>query len=294
MSEFLTEPSLFPRRIAGETWGDHSVTIALAGDRYRIDGLSASQEASLRARYGTRLTDGDGVLAIHVFRAPRTDFREIDTRGWLYALELEWGEDSVAMSGMRLMARADFASARAGLWTCVDDTEEFWGVLENVLRPLLAARLLAAGGVLVHSAAVDGFLFPSASGGGKSTIAAMGVAAGKPVLSDDMNAVVPDGDRFVMLPLPFTGDLGPAALSDTPQYLRAIVALEKTDSESTRPLALAETVSLLVRCAPYVNQDAHRTLQLMDRAAEVATAAARAVLTFRVGGDVWPILERLR
>jgi hypothetical protein len=72
------------------------------------------------------------------------------------------------------------------------------------------------------------------------------------------------------------------------------VALEKSDSESTRPMALADTVSLLVRCAPYVNQDAHRTLQLMDRAAEVATAAARAVLTFRVGGNVWPILERLR
>lgn len=295
MTQFLHEPSLFPRRISGEVWGAEMVIVELAGDRYRIEGLSQLQAASLRARYGSRVTSGDAATTIHVFRAPRSDFREIDTRGWEYALDLDWSDDAVAIAGMRLMARADLSAARTGLWTCVDDVDEFWGVLENVLRPLLAARLLASGGLLVHSAAIDGCLFPAPSGSGKSTIAAMGVRAGQPVLSDDLNALVPDGGgRFTILPLPFTGDLAEDALSNEPQFLRAVVALEKGRSEELRTLPVAEAVALLVRCAPYVNQDVHKTALLLARAADVAAASARAVLTFRVGGDVWPILKTLQ
>jgi hypothetical protein len=195
------------------------------------------------------------------------------------------------MAGMRLMARTDLASSRGGLWTCVEDKAEFSGVLENVLRPILAARLLANGGLLVHSASVDGWLFPSPSGGGKSTIARMGFDAGLPVLSDDLNAFVSGG---TIVPLPFTGDLEEDELGTTPMPLRAIVALDKGDREAVRPMPLADAVSLLVRCAPYVNQDPHRTLLLLDRAAEIAASVPRAVLTFRPGEDVWPILSSYR
>jgi hypothetical protein len=164
---------------------------------------------------------------------------------------------------------------------------EFYGILENVLRPILAARLLANGGLLVHSASVDGWLFPSPSGGGKSTIARMGLDAGLPVLSDDLNAVTA---ARMIVPLPFTGDLTEDELSTTPMPIRGLVALEKGDVERLRRMPLAEAVSLLARCAPYVNQDPHRMAQLLDRAAEIAGSARRSVLTFRPRADVWPIL----
>jgi hypothetical protein len=292
---FLHEPALFPRRISGEVWGSVTVALDLAGETYRVEGLSEQQAASLATRYGPRLTRGDGTAAatFQMFRAPLSDFREIDTRGWEYWLDLQWGETSVSMAGMRFMARADLATARAGVWTSVDD-HEFWGVLENVLRPVLAARLLAQGGLLLHSAAIDGFIFASPSGGGKSTISRMALDAGRPVLSDDLNALVPAEAGFTIVPLPFTGDLHEEHLSTTPQSLVAIVGLEKGQSELTRNMTLADAVSLLMRCSPYVNQDPHRTSVLVERAAEISSSVPRSVLTFRPGASVWPILETLR
>jgi hypothetical protein len=285
---FLREPSLFPRRISGEIWGEENLTVTLARDRYRIEGMSHAQAQSVRERYGARVSDAPGDVTVRVFRAPQSDFRDIDTRGWEYALDLAWSDDDAfTIAGMKLMARAELATMRAGVWTSIDDVEGFWGVLENVLRPLLAARLLANGGLLVHSAAVCGWLLPSASGGGKSTIARMAVNAGLPVLSDDLNAIVRDGATLVLEPLPFTGDLLEHEVSTTAEPLEAIVAIEKGDRDAARDLAMSSAVSLLVRCAPYVNQDAHRMPQLLERASEIAAAAARAVLTFRRDGDVW-------
>ena len=291
MTEFLREPALFPARIAGETWGEHRCDLELAGERFRIEGLSAPQIDGLAARFAARLQEPSSnvPVVLQMFRAPASDFLDIDTRGWEYAVRIEWSEDGFTLSGMRVMARVD--GARAGIWTSVEEPDELTGVVENVLRPLLAARLLASGGLLVHSAAIDGYLFAGRSGAGKSTIARLGLEARLPVLSDDLNAVVPDEHGFAIAPLPFTGDLDASEVSNERTRLRAVMGLEKGDREAVRPMSLAETVSLLVRCAPYVNQDARRMPLLLDRAAEIAARTRRGVLAFRRDGHVWPILE---
>jgi hypothetical protein len=293
MTEFLREPALFPARIAGETWGSQRCDLALAGETFRIEGLSVGQLRGLVERYGPRLREpsegAETAAVLQMFRAPASDFLEIDTRGWEYWVDLRWTEAGFSLSGMRVMARVDLG--RAGIWTCVEDPEELSGVVENVLRPLLAARLLATGGLLVHSAAVDGRLFAGRSGAGKSTIARLGLEAGLPVLSDDLNAVVPDGERFAIAPLPFTGDLQEHEISNEQAPLRAVMGLEKSDREELRPMTLAATVSLLVRCAPFVNQDPLRMPLLLERASEIASRTARGMLTFRRDGHVWPILD---
>lgn len=294
--EFLREPALFPARIAGETWGSERCELALAGETFRIEGLSERQLRGLAERYGTRMhepSEGPMAAVLQMFRAPRSDFLEIDTRGWEYWADLQWTETGFSMSGMRVMARVDAARERdrAGIWTCVEEPEELSGVVENVLRPLLAARLLANGGLLVHSAAVAGRLFAGQSGSGKSTISRLALQAGLPVLSDDLNAVVADGERFLIAPLPFTGDLEPHEVSNEPTPLRGVFGLEKGNREEVRPMTLAAAVSLLVRCAPYVNQDPQRMPLLLDRAAAIAAGTARGTLTFRRDGHVWPILD---
>lgn len=292
MTEFLREPALFPARIAGEPWGDAACELELAGERYRIEGLSTSQHEGLRERYASRMqSPSNAATVLRIFRAPASDFVDIDTRGWEYSADIDWSDDGFTLRGLRVMARA--GSDRAGIWTSVEEPGEFSGVVENVLRPMLAARLLANGGLLVHSAAIDGRLFAGRSGAGKSTIARLGLDAGLPVLSDDLNALVQDAHGFVIAPLPFTGDLEPGDISDVRAPLRAVLALEKGDREEVRPMSLAETVSLLVRCAPYVNQDPRRTPLLLDRASEIAASGIRrGVLTFRREGQVWPILEK--
>ena len=184
MTEFLREPALFPARIAGETWGSQRCDIELAGETFRIEGLSELQFNGLAERYGPRLhepfEETDVAAVLQMFRAPASDFLAIDTRGWEYWVDLQWSETGFALSGMRVMARVDVGHerGRAGIWTCVEEPAELSGVVENVLRPLLAARLLASGGLLVHSAAVNGYLFAGRSGAGKSTIARLGLEAG--------------------------------------------------------------------------------------------------------------------
>jgi hypothetical protein len=292
MTEFLREPALFPARIAGETWGSQRCELALAGETFRIEGLSDRQFDGLAERYGSRLqepSDTNPAAVLQMFRAPASDFLEIDTRGWEYWVDLQWSETGFSLTGMRVMALVD--AGRAGIWTCVEEPAELSGVVENVLRPLLAARLLATGGLLVHSAAVNGFLFAGRSGAGKSTMARLGLEAGLPVLSDDLNALVPDGEQFAIAPLPFTGDLETHEVSDEQTPLRGVLGLEKGDREEVRPMTLAATVSLLVRCAPYVNQDPLRMPLLLDRAAAVAAGTARGMVTFRRDGHVWPILD---
>ena len=284
---FLVAPELFPARYSGERWGDAAFTIGLPGGPYRVTGLSSEQQASLGERFSE--TGAAAAIDIQVFRAPESDFHAIDTRGWEYSLDFE----GTAIAGMRLMARID--AARAALWTPAADREHFPGIFENVLRPLVAMRLLASGGLLVHSAAVitndRATLFPGPSGSGKSTISRLALDAGYEVLSDDLNAVVRDGDAFQLMPLPFTGDLTVDEIANRAAPLRAIVRLEKGDVESCRAMSRAEAVSLLVRSSPYVNRDAVCAELLFDRAAELAAAAGLDILTFRRDGNVWPILE---
>jgi hypothetical protein len=306
-SRFLTHPELFPARMAGEPWGDESVTLDLPGGPFLVSGLSPDQALSLsdrfdkgegrRAKENRDIAPGDERLAtsdprsatteIAIFRAAPTDFVTVDTRGWSYDLDV----DGPAIAGMNLMAR--LGAERAAIWTSAVGRDEFWGVVENVLRPLVARRLLAGNGLLVHSAAVviDGraFLLAGASGMGKSTLAAMALQAGHAVMSDDLNAVV--GSEIV--PLPFSGDLSLDLLCKTAAPLHAVVALEQGTHDAVRPLSRAQAVSLLVRCAPYVNRDAELGEALLDRAYAIARAARTAMLTFRRDGAVWPILAAL-
>jgi hypothetical protein len=272
-----------------------NAALELARETFAFDGLSERQLRSLQSRYGARLSQSPSQrpFSITIETVSKTEFREIDTRGWEYAVDLDWNAAGFALEGLFVRAAVDLDGAAATIRTCVDDEPAFWGVVENVLRPLLACLLLRNGGLLVHSASVQGLLFAGRSGDGKSTIATMALAAGLPVLSDDLNAVRRDGQGFELLPLPFTGDLEEHQLSGTPAPLRAVLALRKAGEDALEPLSAAAATALLVRCAPYVNLDPHRTSLLLDRAAEIAGSAAHATLAFRLGGNPWPILRTL-
>jgi hypothetical protein len=72
---------------------------------------------------------------------------------------------------------------------------------EAVLRILLADSLLRRGGLLIHGVALahgsNAALFTGQSGAGKSTLGHWGARGGLTLLSDELVAVVPEGDRFV-------------------------------------------------------------------------------------------------
>jgi hypothetical protein len=291
------------------------VNLDLAGGPYHVAGLSAVQAAAVGERFGELCRQSDREAAIvrgALFKAPPSDFRAVDTRGWDYAMDFEHEERSVRLAGLQLMARLDWAPELGGaLWTS-EDGPLFPGIFENFLRVLVAYRLLALGGVVLHSAGVTAassasaasavsapagdegaFLFLGPSGAGKTTLSRMSEERGHTVLSDDLNALLPgedpEGAPWVVK-LPFTGDLGDRREAHPPRPLRGLLRLAKGSEDSLRPLSPGETLALLFACSPFVNADPHRRDLLFDVLSGLAQAAPGQGLTFSLGGGFWSIL----
>jgi hypothetical protein len=304
--EFLRHPDLFPGRRSGEPWGEERATLDVPGGPYRFSGLAAPQVEALELRFGRLCRpgttgEGDEGTGTAVFRAPAADFLEIDTRGWEYTLDLDHAARSVRVAGLRLMARLDWAPGLAGgLWTPEAAGEEWASVLENYLRLLVAYRLPAGGGAMLHSAGVtDGavaWLLLGPSGAGKTTASRLCLAAGAEVLSDDLNAVVAGN---VVARLPFTGDLGDlqdrAGEPDQPENypLRGVLRLRQGDREELARLSPASAFAALAAAAPYANRDPFRREPLLAVCERLARAVPAWELTFSLGADLWSILRAL-
>lgn len=302
---FLRFPDLFPGRRGGEPWGDRCVVLEIAGGAYAVTGLSAAQEEAVRGKFGALCREESlGAILLQVFRAPRADFLDRDTRGWEYTLDRDYAPGAVLLAGLRLMGRIDWAPTLAGgLWTPEGAGEEWLSVFENYFRVLVAYRLLEEGGAVLHSAGVtDGevaWLLLGPSGAGKTTSSRLCLAAGGTVLSDDLNAVRLNGEARPRLTwLPFTGDLGEQAgeqAGGPASYpLGAVVRLAQGTAESLRPLSPAAALAGLVAAAPYVNRDPWRRELLLARLETLARSVPAYEMTFSLAGDVWSILRNIR
>ncbi len=308
--EFLRHPDLFPGRRSGEPWGPGSLTLDVPGGPYLFTGLAATQIEALETRFG-RLCRGETEktatgIKTAVFRAPAADFVDLDTRGWEYTLDLDHAERSVRVAGLRLMARLDWAPGLAGgLWTPEVAGEEWVSVLENYLRLLAAYRLLAAGGVLLHSAGVtDGtsaWLLLGPGGAGKTTASRLCLAAGAEVLSDDLNAAIfkpgGEGGSPLVARLPFTGDLGerqgsPGEPASYP--LQGVVRLRQGPDSRLVPLSRASALATLIAAAPYANRDPFRREALLTVCQRLALAVPAWELTFSLEADPWSILRSVQ
>jgi hypothetical protein len=312
--QFLRFPDLFPGRPSGEPWGDRALLLDVAGGPYLLSGLAPAQEEAARHRFGAlcgpaRPAGGEAAVTLRMFRAPAADFLAVDTRGWEYALDFAPAATSLAVAGLRLMARLDRpaeGALSAAVWTSEAAGEEWASVCENCLRVLVAHRLLATGGAVLHSAGVvdrvpggdRAFLLLGPSGAGKTTASRLCLAAGGDVLSDDLNAVrfmASQGDGAVRLAkLPFTGDLGDRAGGPESVPLRAILRLAKGTPEGLRPLSPAAALASLLAAAPFVNRDPWRR----DALLAVLERLVRAVPAFEVrftreGGELWSILQSI-
>ncbi|HZF11396.1 MAG TPA: hypothetical protein VFE33_21610 [Thermoanaerobaculia bacterium] len=301
-ARFLAFPDLFPARRAGEPWGDRGVALDLPGGPYLVSGLSVRQEAAAHERFGALCSAAWGSapagIQSRLFTAPAADFLPLDTRGWEYAMDFDHDERSVRLAGLHLMARLDWAPALGGaLWTS-EERELFPGIFENLLRVLVAYRLVELGGAVLHSAGVtdgDGaFLFLGPSGAGKTTLSRLSEAAGRTVLSDDLNALLPGPGpgRAQVVKLPFTGDLGERREGSPPRPLRGLLQLAKGPEDALQPLSSGAALALLFTCSPFVNADPLRRERLLDILAGLAAAAPARVLTFSLAGDFWSILSK--
>jgi hypothetical protein len=294
---FLVYPELFPARLSGEPWGNERLDLVVAGIGHRFEGLSASQCQVVRERFAAFLGEGERPTRSRVFRVVREEFREFDTRGWDYDLDLDASERSLRIAGMRLLARLEWRpEVTGGLWTAATD-EEFPGVFENYLRVLTAYRLAEEGGALVHSAGVvdrdEASLFVGVSGAGKSTLSGLSLAEGRKLLSDDLNALVPGVGRFHATAVPFAGDFRSGGAHKGPAVpVRSILRLRKGPEHALAPLRRSDALALLASCAPYVNRDPWRVERLLANLAGLLDSVETHELRFAQRPGLWELLSR--
>ncbi len=305
---FLAVPDLFPERLSGEPWGDTSMVVELAGDHYRFSGLSAHQQQQIAENYAPwcRPPTAQADVLVRCFRAAWSDFLPLEQIVFEPLIEVDYQPLSVRLVGYPWMARIGWSAGWSGaLWTPCEEGAAFRDLIENYFRILVAYRLLHQGGLLVHSAAVveqgEAYLFPGASGNGKSTLSRLSLAQGLTVLSDDSNALLPlsatatpETDGFAVSALPFGGDLRQRRPPGARFPLQRIAALTKGHNPSCTPLSRSQAVALLVGCAPFVNGDPHRLGQVFAVAEALVAQTATCRLTFSLDQDFWPVLTQNR
>ncbi len=295
---FLVAPDLAPRRRSGESFGSCEIRIDFAGGPYRFQGLSVVQQTALGERFASFLAPElrPAVVESRLFLLPAEDFRAVDVQGWHYALDLEYEAALVRFAGLSLVGALEWRPALCGaLWTCLEEGEAFLGAFENYFRVLAAYRLLELGGVLLHSsAALDGgraSVFFGASDAGKTTVARLSVESGRAVLSDDMNAVLPEDEGAAVYQLPFAGDFGRAAARPGAFPLARLLRLEQGPEHRLAPLGPSAAVAALLACSPFVNGDPFRGDRLAANLEAIVRHTPAAALGFRKDPAFWSILS---
>jgi len=281
---------------AAPPWGGGALEIAFAGGPYRISGLAPDQEARARQRFRQMLTTGTPPAAeLRLLRAPPEHFADIPRMPWTYTLDLRAGPDQVEVAGLLFQGLLDPGGREGRLWTPLAGGGDFVGVLENFFRILVAYRLLALGGVLLHSAGVvdrgRARLFFGPSNAGKTTAARISAGGGRQVLSDDLNAVVPDGAGGLEVEkLPFAGEYGQTGTPSGRYPLAGCYRLEKGARTVVSDLGTGAAVGALLACTPYVNADPLRQERLLDNLQRLCHRVPVRRLAFPRDGDFWPIL----
>jgi hypothetical protein len=301
-SFFLADPSKFPSAVGGEEWGEVERRLDLPGGPFNVRGLSSSQADNLDASLSSATTaDQNGDVPAHhtmVLRADAPLFRSFDIEGWEYTFDMETTPKFLRLAGLDFFAVVPWdESAVAGLWTSVED-RWFQGVIENYFRVLVAHRLLREKGVLLHSAGVviddQAFLFIGPSAAGKTTLARKALAAGFPVLSDDLNAILDASDDPMVVQLPFTGELERNANIPRPRRLGGIFLLEKDKTVSFVGISRGDAVASLVSTSPFVNQDEASFDTLLDTVDGLARKVPIAKMTSALDSTFDEITSGLR
>lgn len=293
---FLVEPELFPARIAGAAWGSGTCCLPLPTGPCLLTGLSPVLESRARQRFGSRPAPAAAVATVRLFQVEEREFRPIDTAGWELAIDLDPADDALRLCSLGWMGRIEGLSGgptAAGVWTWRDD-DGFDGVLENLLRALVAYQALAADGLMLHSAAVvdgaEASVFAGRSGAGKSTLSRLSLAAGHQISSDDLNVLLPEAGGWTVAPAPFGGDFRPAPGTPLRYDLRRLLTLAQGSGERLDPLSPSLAFAALFACAPFVNRDPYRLEALSRNLRALLDLQPVLQLTFAREGDPWRLL----
>ncbi|EGV15850.1 hypothetical protein [Thiocapsa marina] len=157
-----------------------------------------------------------------------------------------------------------------------------------MLRLVTPYAALASGGLLLQGAAVvmngGAWLMLGRSNAGKSTLAGAALAAGRPILSDDINLLRPDdAGGFVSGAVPLTGDLRAhqTAGPDARFPVRGLLWLSQAETLGIEPMSAGEAASRMLACCPVVNTDPYRLERVFSVIERVLSVLPMHTLKFR-------------
>lgn len=275
--------------------GAERLELEIADLTCHVAGIDSEERARLVAHFEgfeTAAGSRDGI-EVTVRRLPRPAFRDVDTRGWEYDLDLAPTAEAIAIAGLGFVARVDRTPLRATLASSADPSE-LPGVVENVLRIVIAYALVERGGALVHGAGVvhgDGArVCFGVSGAGKTTLSRLAHAAGRRILSDDMVALVPEAGRVRARAIPFAGDFRESRRPESAD-LKGVFRLRQAPQHALRELHRAEALAALLVCTPYVNRDPWVADRLLANLEGLLRLAPARELAFAPEAGVVDVLE---
>ncbi|WP_295393058.1 hypothetical protein [uncultured Thiodictyon sp.] len=207
-----------------------------------------------------------------------------------YQPRVEYSADALVVRGYNFTASLDLAVSQAHAHLCTAGQNQLpeTDVFDNYLRLAAAYVALARGGLLLHSAGVviDGraWLALGRSSAGKSTFARAALAAGLPILSDDINIVLPAaGGGFAAGPVPLTGDLRDQCPQDphASYPVGGLLWLHQGAAPAVSPMADGERVARVLACALAVNADPYRVEAALGVIDDLLGQLPMRVLSFR-------------
>lgn len=294
---FLRYPDLFPARASGEPCGEEELLLKFPGCTVHVQGLSDRQAPELAEHFGAVSTfpqqgENQGI-PLTVLRASPTDF--LPGPLTTFELDYEYAESHINIAAYHLMARFDWTpTLRTTLWTPEDD-ERLVNGFENLMRTLVAYRLISCGGALVHSAAVGqdeyGILFVGQSGAGKTTTWTLLGQEGAKVLSDDLNIVVAGESGLELHSTPFTSIKEQRLAKPRSHPLTHIVFLQQGPKKILEPITPADATANLLTCTPWVNQDHRRQDEVFDTLTSICSDVPVFRMTFPKQEGLWAWLQ---
>ena len=243
------------------------VALEVAGQGCRLDCSDPSFAALLAARYaGFPAADTPELtLRVNVTGPPRAD--AVEAWSGPYA-RITGRAASIVINGVGFSGEF-YEDAGRGFITLPSDPAP----LETLLTAIYAGRLLSCGGVLLHAATIVGkagaLVFFGPSGSGKTTAAEL---VGEGVITDEITAIRPTADGYVVSSVPWRGCPQTAPLA-------GLFRLRQAAATSFTPLSPLETLRHMLPTVFFSRADARE----VGRFFETVATMARSVPAYDMG-----------
>lgn len=303
-------PSAADLDAPGLPLGPHARCIRAGSIAVELSGLDAGLAALVDELYAG-FVEGPGLAPPGPRVASRVEVSRSPRPRWLHLSKDEgfveearvgarWHDSGGASSSVidlwsyGFAGRFDADASTGQLLPCEGSDLELGQAVENYLRFFIAARALAVGGFLLHSAGVArqgrAWLFFGPSGAGKSTTASHAPADAE-LLGDDLVLVEPMGGTWRACGVPFRGSFARGHNAATCAPIALACRLVQADANALETVPRILRISELLAQVPFLMDEPRARARAADVVERFVAEVPVRRLKLRRDGSYWPLVE---